>query len=77
LSRNKEGKRAYGNFDKEVAHKMFGYRITFKEEKQVIPDPEDNAPQNHKPVYRFAAEIISELTSHYLPITSYGTKQRI
>ena len=28
-------RRVYVNFDKEISHKMFGYRIKFEEENQL------------------------------------------
>ena len=37
----KNAKRAYGNFDKDLAEKMFGYRVIFhkKNMKDGAPDP--------------------------------------
>ena len=39
--RAKNSKRAYANFDKDLAVKMFGYRVIFKKRKMeiAVPDP--------------------------------------
>lgn len=77
-SRNKNAKRFYANYDKDLAVKMFGYRVVFQKalmQKNDIPEP--SASQAHKPLQRYVNEIMSELTANYQPIHRYHTKQRI
>lgn len=51
--RNKNTKRIYSNFDKDLAAKMFGYRVLFKKKKMEIAAPDPDASQSHKPLARF------------------------
>lgn len=77
-ARNKNAKRFYANYDKELAVKMFGYRVVFQKadmSENKIPLP--GASQTHKPLQRYVSEIMSELTANYQPIHRYHTKQRI
>ena len=75
--RNKMSKRAYANFDKDLAVKMFGYRVVFKKKRMLIDAPEPSVPQTHKPLQKYVNDIMSELNLSYMPIHRYGTKQRI
>ena len=75
-NRNKEARRAYANFDKEVAHQMFGYRVDFSKEKMRIPAQDPCESQSHKPLVRFVAEVVADLGSSYVSM-KYATKQRI
>lgn len=52
--RNKASKRIYSNFDKDLAAKMFGYRVLFKKKKMEITAPAPDASQAHKPIAKFA-----------------------
>ena len=44
---------------------MFGFRVNFVKDAMVegIPDPLND--QNFKPIHKFAADILSELTKGY------------
>ena len=61
-ARAKNTKRAYANFDKDLAVKMFGYRVDFKKKNMAIKAPDPDVPQSHKPLQRFVNDIISELS---------------
>jgi hypothetical protein len=43
-NKSKETKRVYANYDKEIAHRMFGYRVKFKEEKRTMADSDPFKP---------------------------------
>jgi len=58
--RNKNAKRVYAIFDKEIAIKMFGYRILFSKRK-MEDVPESGASQLIKPLSKFVTEIMGEL----------------
>ena len=64
--RAKNSKRAYANFDKDLAVKMFGYRVIFKKRKMQIKVPDPNTSQAHKPLNKFASDIIGELSNQYV-----------
>ena len=64
-SRSKNVKRLYGNFDKDLAVRMFGYRVIFKKKEMAIKAPEPSCSQNHKPIQRFANDILGELSQQY------------
>ena len=64
-SRSKNSKRAYANFDKDLAVKMFGYRVIFKKRKMDIKAPDPHASQSHKPLERFVSDIVGELSNQY------------
>ena len=72
--RAKNSKRYYANFDKDLAGKMFGYRVTFARKNQKIKPPEPRISQAHKPLAKFASEIIHEISLGYVQIPKYGTK---
>jgi len=68
----------YAIFDKEIASKMFGYRVLFTKKKMgknVVSEP--YAPQTNKPLTKYVNDIIGELTSTYIQIPRYHSKQRI
>ena len=58
-SKSKHAKRAYANFDKDLAIKMFGYRVKFKRKLMQIKVPDPKTCQNHKPLKRFVADIVN------------------
>ena len=78
---NRPIKRIYINFDKDIAHCMFGYRTKFEPEemksycKQGVPTV--YASQQHKPISHLLKEKISEVTDRYKKIEGYQTKQTI
>ena len=64
--RHKNAKRAYAIFDKDLAIRMFGYRVIFQSEDMEINVPDPHASQAHKPIQRFAGDIIGELSQNYV-----------
>ena len=67
----------YINFDKDIAHMMFGYRVRFlpdkmKEYENGTPSP--NEDQSHKPILHFIKDRIAACVSRYEPIEGYQTK---
>ena len=76
-SRAKNTKRAYANFDKDLAVKMFGYRVDFKKKNMAIKVPDADVPQTHKPLQRFVNDIITELSQGYAQIPKFYSKQHI
>lgn len=56
---------------------MFGYRVQFKREDQEFSNPKPDACQMHKPIHKYAQEIVDELTKQYEPIPKYHTLQKI
>lgn len=76
-SRAKNTKRAYANFDKDLAVKMFGYRVVFRKKKMQVQVPEPHVDQSHKPIVKFTSDILAELTAPYAQVPRYLTKQRI
>ena len=76
-ARAKNSKRAYANFDKDLAVKMFGYRVDFKKKNMEIKAPDPDVPQSHKPLQRFVNDIISELSQGYSQIPKFYSKQHI
>ena len=73
-TRSKNVKRLYGNFDKDLAVKMFGYRVIFKKKNMQIKAPEPSEPQVHKPLQKFVNDIIGELSLSYHQINKFHTK---
>ena len=70
----------YINFDKDIAHMMFGYRVRFLPEKMTsyekgTPPPEED--QSHKPILQYIKERIGGCIQRYEPIEGYLTKQTI
>ena len=76
-ARAKNSKRAYANFDKDLAVKMFGYRVNFKKKNMEIKAPDPDVSQGHKPLQRFVNDIISELSQGYCQIPKFYSKQHI
>ena len=72
-NRSKEARRAYANFDKEIAARLFGYRVDFNPEKMKISEQDPCQSQHHKPLVRYVADVVSELTSGYAAL-EYATK---
>ena len=77
MRNTKNAKRAYGNFDKDLAAKMFGYRVLFKKRKMRVNVPEPEPSQLHKPIHRYVNDIMSELSQGYHQLHRFHTKQRI
>lgn len=73
-SRAKNTKRAYANFDKDLAVRMFGYRICFRKKEMKRGAPEPQASQTHKPLNKFVNEIVGELAASYVQIPKYSTR---
>lgn len=61
----KTSKRIYACFDTNIAQRMFGYRVNFSEGQMQIGIPDPNEDQSHKPIAKFAAEIVAELDRNY------------
>jgi hypothetical protein len=59
--RNKNAKRVYAIFDKEIAGKMFGYRVLFSKRK-MDKVPESDAAPLSKPLSRCVNDIMGELS---------------
>mgnify|MGYP001314242631 CR=1 FL=1 len=61
-------KRVYGNFDKEIAYRMFGYRVKFDKEELLEDDRSSwpSASQNHKPLAKFAGDVCAKLAEGYV-----------
>ena len=77
IRNTKNAKRAYGNFDKDLAPKMFGYRVIFQKRHMEINVPEPEASQAHKPIQRYVSDIMGELSQSYHQMHRFHTKQRI
>jgi len=67
----------YAIFDKDIASKMFGYRVLFTRKKMGKKVSEPYVPQTNKPLTKYVNDIIGELTSTYIQIPRYHSKQRI
>lgn len=76
-ARNKYSKRIYANFDKENAIRMFGYRAIFTRTNMKCKVPDPKTAQNHKPLFKYVRDIVSELDSQYVQIPRYGTRRKI
>ena len=62
-------RRLYINFDKDIAHKMFGYRIRFMEDYMKLYSqlgyPSVYADQSHKPIHYYAEEMSQVCNEKY------------
>lgn len=71
-------KKIFINFDKDIAHKMFGYKVRFTDEKQVTYNgtgiPNSRALQTHKPIHFYQKDRITDLVSRYHKIDGYHSK---
>lgn len=71
-------KRVYLNFDKDLAHRMFGYRVRFSEENMLFNDskgmPEPYTSQTHKPVYFYAKDRVAPLLARYPRMQGFHSK---
>ena len=56
---------------------MFGYRVQFNRNNMFEDKPDPNACQMHKPIHKFAQDILLELTKGYEQIQKYHTLQKI
>ena len=77
LQKAKNCKRIYGCFDSSTAAKMFGYRVQFNRVNQSEMLPKYDSCQQHKPIHKFANEIVTELVKAYDIIPKYYTFQKI
>lgn len=75
--KQKTQKRVFGVFDRNIANKMFGYRVNFQMEQMKEGCPHPSACQAHKPIHKFTNEIIAELNKNYEVIPKYFTYQKI
>jgi hypothetical protein len=72
-NKHKDARRAYANFDKELASRMFGYRVDFNRQRVKSPDQEPTASQRHKPLTKYVADVVAELGAGYVSM-KYATK---
>jgi len=74
-------KKAYINFDKDIAHKMFGYRVRFVEENMQMyvktGTPSPLASQSHKPVHFYQKDRMKAILDRYHKFEGYHSKQTI
>ena len=74
-------KKVYINFDKDIAHKMFGYRVRFVDADMAMyaksGTPSSLARQTHKPVHFYQKERIKHVLERYLILQGYHSKQTI
>lgn len=74
-------KRLYINFDKDISHKMFGFRTRFVPEKMKSymgsGTPSNFADQSHKPIESYVQDKMQALLSRYDRLEDYNTKQTI
>ena len=77
IKNTRNAKRAYANFDKDLATKMFGYRVLFQKKNMSVNAPEPDASQAHKPINRYVNDVMGELSQGYHTLHRYHTKQRI
>ena len=56
---------------------MFGYRVVYKREEITQEPVRYDASQTHKPIHKFASEILEELTKNYEVLPKYHTAQKI
>ena len=74
-------KRLYINFDKDLSHKMFGFRVRFVSEKMKSymgqGAPSINADQSHKPIKAYVKDRMQAVLARYDRLEDYTTKQTI
>ena len=74
-------RKVYINFDKDIAHKMFGYRVRFIEEEMAMfaksGVPSSFARQSHKPVHFYQKDKIKNVLERYSILKGYHSKQTI
>ena len=73
LQKAKNTRRMYACFDSEKAIRMFGYRVQFNRQNMYEDKPDPNACKMHKPIHKFAQDILQELTKGYEQIPKYHT----
>jgi len=64
----------YQNYEKEIANRMFGYRVTF-DPKAMKTSGHDPA-KHEKPLTKFVDEVLEDLTASYFQMTDFQMKQR-
>jgi hypothetical protein len=74
-------RKVYINFDKDVAHKMFGYRVRFDPENMKMYArsglPSSLACQSHKPIHFYQKDRIKNVIDRYVMLDGYHSKQTI
>ena len=74
-------KKVYINFDKDIAHKMFGYRVRFVKENMSTymqtGTPSPYASQGHKPIHFFQKDRLKGILDRYHKFEGYHSKQTI
>lgn len=74
-------RKVYINFDKDIAPKMFGYRVRFMEEDMAMyaksGAPSSFARQSHKPVHFYQKERMRNVLERYMILQGYHSKQTI
>lgn len=74
-------RKVYINFDKDIAHKMFGYRVRFVEDEMATyaksGTPSSFARQSHKPVHFYQKDRIKNVLERYMILQGYHSKQTI
>jgi hypothetical protein len=71
--KQKTSKRIYGCFDTNIAQRMFGFRVNFNMDLMSEGCPLPSSCQAHKPIHKFANEIVAELNKNYEVIPKYFT----
>ena len=71
-------RKVYINFDKDIAPKMFGYRVRFVEAEMAMyaksGTPSSFARQTHKPVHFYQKERIKNVLERYMILQGYHSK---
>ena len=74
-------KRVYLNFDKDLAARMFGYRVRFTEEDMLLNEakgtPQPDCSQTHKPVHFYAKDRVAPILARYPRMQGFHSKQTI
>lgn len=74
-------RKVYINFDKDIAHKMFGYRVRFIEDDMAMyaktGTPSSWASQAHKPIHFYQKDRMKHVLDRYLTLDGYHSKQTI
>lgn len=74
-------RKIYINIDKEIANKMFGFRVLFEKDRMTsycgMGKPAPLACQNHKPIHHLVNESLKAVTGRYHQVTDYTTKHTV
>lgn len=71
--KSKNERRVYACFDTNNSHKMFGYRVCYREDMVHEKAANPSANQTYKPLYKFTKEIVHELARAYEVMPKYWT----